>query len=78
MSAAPKNLPRFLPTLTEVVQAPALVQPPAAAPPSADQEEIIRRVLQRLDASLELRLRQELESIVREAVAMELNPRRSD
>ncbi len=60
--------PRYVPTLTEVVQPPAASRTPAtepAAPPTAvAQEEIVRRVLQRLDAVLERRLRERIAAAV--------------
>lgn len=61
--------PRYVPTLTEVVQPPA----PAGAEPARDagaaalaQEEIVRRVLQRVDAKLERRLRERVAAVVME------------
>ena len=48
MSTPPGNVPRFVPTLTEVVQAP----PPAA-------HDIVRALTQELGVLLERRLREE-------------------
>ncbi|MGH6625748.1 MAG: hypothetical protein ACRECD_04265 [Burkholderiaceae bacterium] len=71
MSATPKTPPRFVPTLTEVVQLPtqAVVDQPAVVLPSEPasglvEEQIIRRVLQRLDVSLERRLREAVAAVV--------------
>ena len=64
--ATPRTPPRFVPTLTEVVQtgpaplAPANAQPP----PSADQ--IAQRVLQRVDLSLDRRLREAMATVILE------------
>lgn len=74
-----KPPPRFVPTLTEVVPAP---QPVAAAPlshqqpasplpvqtvlPGPLQEQIIHRVMQRVDVSLERRLREAIATVVLE------------
>jgi hypothetical protein len=63
MNTPPRNLPRFLPTLTEVVQPPALVRDDVAASPDAD--EAVRLVMQRVEKVLEQRLREETEALVR-------------
>jgi hypothetical protein len=69
MSSQP---PRFVPTLTEVVQpATAPVSagetPPVAALDSAGiEEQLIQRVLQRLDLILERRLREALGQLILE------------
>ncbi|MHB1124750.1 MAG: hypothetical protein ACYC0T_18820 [Ramlibacter sp.] len=61
--------PRYVPTLTEVVQPPA---PSASEPAGATQaaalaqEEVVRRVLQRVDAMLERRLRERVAAVVME------------
>lgn len=56
--------PRFVPTLTEVVQPAAA--PDAGAPvlPPIAQEELVQRVLQRVDATLEGRLRETLAAAI--------------
>ena len=72
MSTPPENVPRFVPTLTEVVQAP----PPAA-------HDLVRALTQELGVLLERRLReetarlhdslqQEIELRVQQAVAQAL------
>jgi hypothetical protein len=65
---ASRTPPRFVPTLTEVVQTtgPAPLSPstPAAAPLS--QEEITQRVMQRVDLVLERRLREAIAAVVLE------------
>jgi hypothetical protein len=79
--------PRFVPTLTEVVQAP-LVAAPAAPAGGRSDEQWVRRIMERVDLTLDRRLREavaaviveqtrnlgpmlrdELEAVVREAVA---------
>jgi len=82
---AGRTPPRFVPTLTEVVKgAPAT----PAQPSSISQEQLVQRVMQRVDLTLERRLREaiaakvleqtralgpalreEIESVVRQAVA---------
>lgn len=60
---ARRNPPRYVPTLTEVVKpAPA----PAVAAPAAglSQEQLIRRVMQRVDLTLERRLREAIAATV--------------
>lgn len=62
--APPRNLPRFLPTLTEVVQvAPAGVHPIGAAP---DPEQIVQRILQRLEGQLKASVQAAIQDMVRE------------
>lgn len=56
--------PRFVPTLTEVVRpVPGAAEPAPAAPP-VDQEQIVQRVMQRVDAHLERRLREALAAAI--------------
>ena len=61
--------PRYVPTLTEVVQPPAAPGSAPAGPAEAAalaQEEVVRRVLQRVDAILERRLRERVAAVVME------------
>lgn len=79
MSSPQKNLPRFLPTLTEVVQpgntaAFAMasteavpVQRGASTMPAA--EELVERVMQRLVPTLEVRLREVMTALVQEQIS---------
>ncbi len=73
MSTSQKNLPRFLPTLTEVVQpgdaaAFATADTDEAGPmPSA--EELVERVMQRLTPTLEIRLREVVTALVQEQMS---------
>jgi tRNA A37 threonylcarbamoyladenosine synthetase subunit TsaC/SUA5/YrdC len=55
--------PRFVPTLTEVVKPSA---PGTNAAPAPSQEQVIRRVMQRIDVTLERRLREAIASTVLE------------
>lgn len=77
MSHASNRPPRFLPTLTEVVDPSAVVvsgvapAPETGATAPSDMDAIIERVMQRLEASLEPRLRE----WVAQAVAEELHSR---
>ena len=90
MSASPRTPPRFVPTLTEVVHADAVMPEPApvvdmlaapAQPPYAGQatasayappspgvleEEIVHRVMQRVDVSLDHRLREAIALVIQE------------
>ena len=59
--------PRSVPTLTEVVQPPVSAgsEPAGAAEASATaQEEVVRRVVERLEAMLEHRLRERIAALV--------------
>lgn len=75
MSTPPRNLPRFLPTLTEVVQPSVLAG--ASAPPTPDHEEIVQSVMQRVDLVLERRLSEEVDAMVRTLVAEQLTTLRT-
>ena len=63
--ATQRTPPRFVPTLTEVVQTgPAPLAPAGGPVPSGDQ--IAQRVLQRVDLSLDKRLREEMAKVILE------------
>lgn len=55
---------RHVPTLTEVVRPAAPGAPEAAAAPAISQEEVVRQVMQRVDAMLERRLREAIAAAV--------------
>jgi hypothetical protein len=62
---AQRTPPRFVPTLTEVVQTgPAPLAPAGGPPLSADQ--LAQRVLQRVDLSLDRRLREAMATVILE------------
>jgi hypothetical protein len=76
MSNVPRTPPRFVPTLTEVVHQPAA--PPAGwADAGALQEQVVHRVMQRIDLSLERRLREAVALLVLEQTQA-LGPRLRD
>lgn len=56
-----RNPPRFVPTLTEVVRESTTVSTAPLA-----QEDIVRRVMQRVDVMLERRLREAIATVVLE------------
>ena len=58
--------PRFVPTLTEVVQASPTGPAPVPASAPATEEQLVQRVLQRIDLSLERRVREAIASTVLE------------
>lgn len=70
MNTTPRNLPRFLPTLTEVVHLSDLTRSSAAATPNS--EKMVQSVMQQLDPVLEGRLREEAEAMVRTMVMEQL------
>jgi hypothetical protein len=77
MSAPPKNLPRFLPTLTEVVRPSGSDAEPQTRQALEDPELMIHRVLQRVDLALEPLLREAIGPLVVEqivAMATRLRP----
>jgi hypothetical protein len=63
MNSTPRNPPRFLPTLTEVVQAPNLGALSAPKTPSTD--DIVRTVLQSVGPVMERRLAEEAQGLLR-------------
>ena len=67
MSTPPRNLPRFLPTLTEVVHPGALTH--SEVPASPGLEDTVWFVMQRVDLVMERRLREEAETMLRTVVA---------
>ena len=62
MAGVPRTPPRYVPTLTEVVQ-PAAAQDGAATSLEQLQEQVIHRVMQRVDLSLERRLREAIATL---------------
>ncbi len=66
MAGAPRTPPRYVPTLTEVVQPAAMPEDGAAVSLEQLQEQVIHRVMQRVDLSLERRLREAIASLVLE------------
>lgn len=68
MFDTPRQPPRFVPTLTEVVLPTALTVAPATPPglitSEALEDQIIHRVMQRIDLSLERRLREAVAAMV--------------
>jgi hypothetical protein len=58
---ASRNPPRYVPTLTEVVKE---AQP--AASPLLSQEQLVHRIMQRVDVTLERRLREAVAAVVLE------------
>lgn len=67
MSTPFRNLPRFLPTLTEVVQ-PSSVAPRVEVSASPSLEDTVWFVLQRVDMVIERRVREETENMLRTVV----------
>lgn len=59
---AARTPPKFVPTLTEVVRGGA----PARSEEAAGQEQLVQRVMQRVDMALERRLRESIAAAVLE------------
>ncbi|WP_114970355.1 hypothetical protein [Rhodoferax ferrireducens] len=70
MNTIPRNLPRFLPTLTEVVHPDELVRMAVPALPGVD--ETVSLVMQRVEPVIERRLREEADVMLRNMVAEQL------
>lgn len=71
MNTIPRNLPRFVPTLTEVVEPSSLIR--AAPSTSPDVEEIIQSVMQRVDRVLDRRLREDTDAMLRNMMTEQLH-----
>jgi hypothetical protein len=67
MSTPPRNLPRFLPTLTEVVHPSSLSRPSVAAAPDID--ETVQAVLKQVHVVLERRLSEEINVLLQTLMA---------
>jgi len=67
MNSPPKNLPRFIPTLTEVVDPASLTG--LARPSRPDVEALITLVQQQIQPIFERRLQEEFDRLVRATVA---------
>lgn len=67
MSTPPRHLPRFLPTLTEVVR-PSELSTEGRAPQS-DAEKLTQTLLVQVDALVHARVHQELDKVIRTVVA---------
>jgi hypothetical protein len=67
MNSHSRNLPRFLPTLTEVVEPPPVIRTHVAATP--DIEDTVWFVMQRVDLVIERRVAEELNAMLRTVVA---------
>ena len=67
MSSPPPNLPRFIPTLTEVVDPASLAG--LSIPAKPDVEAMIAQVQQQLQPLFERRLQEELDRLMRATVA---------
>jgi hypothetical protein len=70
MSTTPRNLPRFLPTLTEIVHPSEWIRAPD--PESPDSEEMVRSVMQRMDSVIQRRLAEDADAMVRTLVTEQL------
>lgn len=70
MNPTPRNLPRYVPTLTEIVDPSSLRTAPASTSP--ELAEITQFVMQRVDQVLERRLREDGDVMLRHWVTEQL------
>ena len=70
MNPTPRNLPRYVPTLTEIVDPSSLRMAPTSSSP--ELEEIAQSVMQRVDQVLDRRLREEGDAMLRHWVTGQL------
>ena len=61
--ATPRNPPRFVPTLTEVVRSRKTEAGPAP-PATLSEDQLVHRIMQRVELSLERRLREAIATTV--------------
>ncbi len=66
MNSLPRNPPRFVPTLTEVIDVATLDQSSAPIPPTLELEHLVQLVLQRVDAAFAYRWREVAEALLKE------------
>jgi hypothetical protein len=59
---AARTPPRFVPTLTDVVKGPA----PTPLTPAVSEEQLVHRIMQRVDLTLDRRLREAVATVVLE------------
>jgi alpha-galactosidase/6-phospho-beta-glucosidase family protein len=69
MSGPTSHLPRFIPTLTEIVDPADLTGVPASL--DTELESMMRRVQRQVQPIFERRLQQELDQLVRTTIAMQ-------
>ena len=67
--ATNRNPPRFVPTLTEVVNA-RKTAPGAAVPAALSEEQLVHRIMQRVELTLEKRLREAIATTVLQQTQM--------
>lgn len=70
MNPTPRNLPRYVPTLTEIVDPSSLLAAPTSSSP--ELTEIAQLVMQRVDQVLDRRLREETDAMLRNWVTGQL------
>jgi hypothetical protein len=75
MSTTPRNLPRFLPTLTEVVDPTSLHRHSVAPAPELD--EIVQTVQKQVAVVLERRMAEEIDVLVHTLVTEQLQTMRA-
>jgi hypothetical protein len=75
MSTTPRNLPRFLPTLTEVVDPTSLHRPSVAPAPELD--EIVQTVQKQVAVVLERRMAEEIDVLVHTLMTEQLQTMRA-
>lgn len=66
---ATRHPPRFVPTLTEVVRTPDFI-PTVDPPAAAVQEQLVHRIMQRVELTLERRLREAIATTVLQQTQM--------
>jgi hypothetical protein len=70
--ATPRNPPRFVPTLTEVVRSRKAAAGAAvpAVPAALSEEQLVHRIMQRVELTLERRLREAIATTVLQQTQM--------
>ena len=65
-----RSPPDFVPTLTEVVRSPAASAPVAPSASALSEEQLVHRIMQRVELSLERRLREAIATTVLQQTQM--------
>lgn len=75
MSMPPRHLPRFLPTLTEVVQPPTSTRSPTPVMP--DSEALSQLIMRRVEQVIEHRIQEEVDAMVQTLLTVQMQTLRS-
>ena len=70
MATTPRNPPRFVPTLTEIVKSSRAAGGATELPAVLSEEQLVHRIMQRVELTLEKRLREAIATTVLQQTQM--------